>query len=109
MHSTPAATCRAWRQTRKSVARYLSGVVTVLWLLAGGSGVRAQPTTGEQSASIDLGTADGYPGQVVRIEARLSTGGAMVAAAQNDIAFPASAAIAATVDGLPDCVVNPAI
>ncbi len=61
-------------------------------------------------ASINVGSASGADGQQVTFAVSLSTGGASVAATQNDIAFDvANTPIAATLSGSPDCTVNPSI
>src|SRR5262245_6985884 len=106
--STTAAASSALQAVTRSVANGARRAMIVSALLARllltVSGARA-----DQEATIDLSSVAGFPGQVVQIQAQLQTGGAAVAAAQNDIGFSASASIAATIDGLPDCVVNPAI
>ncbi len=59
---------------------------------------------------IALSGASAHPGDVVTISATLSTGGATVAGAQNDIVFDSTVmSIAAGRKGAPDCQVNRSI
>jgi len=60
-------------------------------------------------ASIDVGSAAGAPGDQVMVAVTLQTMGATVIGTQNRIDFSRDTPIAATLNGDPDCVVNPAI
>jgi hypothetical protein len=59
--------------------------------------------------TIQVGEATGAAGSTAPLSVSLSTGGVDVAGTQNDIAFPATAPIAAKANGRPDCAVNPDI
>ncbi|MCK6556328.1 hypothetical protein L6Q96_17370 [Candidatus Binatia bacterium] len=79
-----------------------SGSVTVLGPV---------PTPTPVGPGVQLSTAYGLAGEVVTIDSRLRTGGGDVAGSQNDIwSFsPHYVAVAAALDGRPDCSVNPEI
>ena len=66
------------------------------------------PTVTPGGAAIILSSAMGSPGDQVSFSAMLETGGADVAATQNNIAFDSSnVPIAALPSGAPDCTLNP--
>lgn len=89
------------------------GTVTVDELVqAVGAGPRsgARAAAGTSDPSIDVGSATGAPGEQVSFDVTLNAGSAVVAAAQNDLAFDSiNTPIAATPSGAPDCAVNPSI
>lgn len=62
-----------------------------------------------QAAKVNIGSASGAPGDTVTFDATLSSEGTDVAGLQVDIAFDASARIAARANGRPNCTVNPEI
>ena len=81
----------------------------------GGSGDGSSAGTGrvakqrrQKGAAIRLSDARGRPGATVEVEARLSTGGASVAGAQNDLVF-GNGVVVASRGARPDCTVNSAI
>jgi MYXO-CTERM domain-containing protein len=84
-----------------------TGRIAVLgaWLTAGALCFASSA----QAQSITVGNATGDPGATVSVSVTLSSGTAMVAGTQNDIAFSAPIAVAAKANGKPDCAVNPDI
>ena len=83
---------------------------------SGGAAAPAPAGTGTAAArrasgpAITLSSASGRPGKLVTISATLSTGGATIAGAQNDLRFdPSILSVAVGSKGKPDCFVNPAI
>ncbi|MEO8602132.1 MAG: hypothetical protein ABI629_06115 [bacterium] len=61
------------------------------------------------TVTVQVGTANGIPGQSATFDVTLDTGGETVAGIQVDIAFDALARVAPTGQGRPTCSVNPAI
>lgn len=79
-------------------------------LLEQAVGTETGPVGNLDGPGIVLSGASARPGDVVTISATLSTGGATVAGAQNDIIFDATVmSIAAGRKGAPDCQVNRSI
>jgi len=76
-----------------------------------GGGTAARPSRASAGQpAIVLSSASGAAGQTVSFTATLRTGGAVVAGAQNDVAFdPVNIPVAAKSAGKPQCTVNPAI
>ena len=58
---------------------------------------------------LEIGPANGLPGQPATITVSLRTAGRQVVATQNDLSFDPSTPIAALATGKPDCAVNPGI
>jgi len=59
--------------------------------------------------TMQIGSANGNPGDIVTFDVVLDTGGLSVAGVQLDIAFLSAAPVAPRSNGRPDCTVNPDI
>jgi hypothetical protein len=110
-------TCRAQVTADTEPGNYVLGAAE---RLAAGAAGELLPADGEDAVievggtpllAISLGDAHAAAGQRVEVPVRLDIldDGIAVAGTQNDIHFPAAAAIAATDGGEPDCVANAAI
>jgi hypothetical protein len=70
----------------------------------------AVPRPASDMPSIELSRVHAAPGAVATVSATLSSAGAAIVGAQNDIVFdPGLVAVAATAAGKPDCTANPQI
>ncbi len=67
------------------------------------------PTPTRPPVVIEVGSATLAAGSQATIAVTLHANGATVVAAQNEVSFPATAPIAATAPGRPQCAVNPTI
>jgi hypothetical protein len=115
LFSSPVHAARGASSPAALLAALADGSATIDQLVAT-TGAACNCVPAEQlalaagTATVNVGSATGAPGQQVTFAVSLSTAGALVAGVQDDIAFDSiNTPIAATASGTPDCMVNPDI